>query len=106
MNRAIVKIIVVLLVCIAPVLHAQAQPKAAKTDTASERLKKSIEELDQMMRDFDEQYSTKPVDGPVVKVGDKLYDGSLVSQLENLRTRTFEQTEAAIRGSLDKFVGA
>ena len=44
--------------------------------------------------------------GLVVRVGDKLYDGSLVSQLENLRTRTFEQTEAAIRGSLERFVGA
>ena len=37
----------------------------------------------------------------VVKVGDKLFDGSVVSKLEQLRTRSFEKTEAAIRGSLD-----
>ena len=44
--------------------------------------------------------------GMVVRVGDKLFDGSLINKLEQLRTRTLEKTEASIRNTLDRYVTA
>jgi F-type H+-transporting ATPase subunit delta len=44
--------------------------------------------------------------GIVVRVGDKLFDGSVVSKLEQLRTQSFDKTEGAIRASQERFVKA
>jgi F-type H+-transporting ATPase subunit delta len=42
--------------------------------------------------------------GLVVRVGDTLFDGSLVSKLEQLRSRSFEKVEASIRNTLDRYI--
>jgi F-type H+-transporting ATPase subunit delta len=46
------------------------------------------------------------VGGLVVRVGDKLYDGSIASRLEQVRTHALETTAAAVRGALDRFATA
>ena len=42
--------------------------------------------------------------GMVVRVGDTVYDGSLLSRLEQMRTRTLESTTEKIRDSLERFM--
>lgn len=44
--------------------------------------------------------------GIVVRVGDTVYDSSLATQLQKMRTVALEQTEQKIRQSLDRFVTA
>lgn len=41
--------------------------------------------------------------GLVVRIGDTLYDGSLASQLQRMKTVALEQTTAAFRDSLNRF---
>jgi F-type H+-transporting ATPase subunit delta len=42
--------------------------------------------------------------GMVVRVGDTVYDGSLLSRLEQMRTKTLESTTEKIRDSLERFM--
>jgi hypothetical protein len=83
MNKIIIKAIMVLLViCTAQVLHAQdAPPPAAPppaTDTAMERLQKSLREYDSIVNDIKKRYSTdQPASGAVMKVGDKKDGGTV-----------------------------
>lgn len=66
-----------LLACMPQVLHAQDAPPPSgggqARDTAAERLKKSIEELEQMMKDL----GISSDNGTVVKAGDKKDGGTI-----------------------------
>jgi F-type H+-transporting ATPase subunit delta len=42
--------------------------------------------------------------GVVVRVGDTLYDGSLSSKLQNMRTTAIDRTASRFRDSLNKFI--
>lgn len=44
------------------------------------------------------------IGGMVVRVGDTVYDGSVVNQLEQVRTRAVQSAVDALREKLDKFV--
>ncbi len=84
MNKAIVKVIVVLLVtCGAQVLHAQDAPPppppsgAPQRDTASERLKKSLEDYDKKVKEINERYAKDQPSGTPGKVGDKKDGGTV-----------------------------
>ncbi len=44
------------------------------------------------------------IGGMVVRVGDTVYDGSVVNQLEQVRTRAIQSAVDAFREKLDKFV--
>ena len=46
------------------------------------------------------------IGGMVVRIGDTIHDGSVVSQLNQVRTKAIKRTSDAIRGSLDKFLEA
>jgi F-type H+-transporting ATPase subunit delta len=47
---------------------------------------------------------TEIIGGMVVRVGDTVYDGSVVNQLEQVRTRAVQSAVDALREKLDKFV--
>ena len=42
--------------------------------------------------------------GIVVKVGDTLYDGSVIAKLDQMRSKALVNTERELRQSLDRFV--
>ena len=44
------------------------------------------------------------IGGMVVRVGDTVYDGSVVNQLQQVRTRAVQNAVDALREKLDKFV--
>lgn len=44
------------------------------------------------------------IGGMVVRVGDTVYDGSVVNQLGQIRTKAIKRASDAIRGSIDKFI--
>jgi F-type H+-transporting ATPase subunit delta len=46
------------------------------------------------------------IGGLVVRVGDTVYDASIVNQLQQMRTKTVKRTSDAIRQSLDRFLDA
>ncbi|MCD6011147.1 MAG: protein serine/threonine phosphatase [Flavipsychrobacter sp.] len=78
--KMIKQLLVIVLVCMYGICSAQDAPPPAPPpgkDTSAERLKKSMEELDQLLKDFDQKYSTKPADGPVMRVGDKKDGGTV-----------------------------
>ena len=41
----------------------------------------------------------------VIRIGDTIHDGSVVNQLNQVRTKAIKGASDAIRGSLDKFMG-
>ena len=47
----------------------------------------------------------KIIGGMVIRIGDTVHDGSVVNQLEQVRTKAVNRASDAIRGSLDKFMG-
>ncbi len=46
------------------------------------------------------------IGGMVVRVGDTVYDGSVVSQLAQVRSRTIKRATDAIRASIDRFTSS
>ena len=48
----------------------------------------------------------KIIGGMVIRIGDTIHDGSVVNQLEQVRSKAVKRASDAIRGSLDKFMGA
>lgn len=48
----------------------------------------------------------KIIGGMVIRIGDTIHDGSVVNQLSQVRTKAIKSASDAIRGSLDKFMGA
>lgn len=48
----------------------------------------------------------KIIGGMVIRIGDTIHDASVVSQLNQVRTKAIKRASDAIRGSLDKFMGA
>jgi len=48
----------------------------------------------------------KIIGGMVVRIGDTIHDGSVVNQLSQVRSKATKRAADAIRGSLDKFMGA
>ncbi len=47
----------------------------------------------------------KIIGGMVIRIGDTVHDGSVVNQLDQVRTKAINRASDAIRGSLDKFMG-
>jgi F-type H+-transporting ATPase subunit delta len=54
--------------------------------------------------DLQAQVDAKLMGGMVVRVGDTVYDGSLLNRLEQMRARTLESTTEKIRDSLERFL--
>jgi len=48
----------------------------------------------------------KIIGGMVIRIGDTIHDGSVVNQLSQVRSKATKRAADAIRGSLDKFMGA
>ncbi len=48
----------------------------------------------------------KIIGGMVIRIGDTIHDGSVVNQLNQVRAKAIKGASDAIRGSLDKFMGA
>lgn len=46
------------------------------------------------------------IGGMVIRIGDTIHDGSVVNQLSQVRSKAIKRASDAIRGSLDKFMGA
>ena len=46
------------------------------------------------------------IGGMVIRIGDTIHDGSVVNQLDQVRSKAIKRASDAIRGSLDKFMGA
>jgi F-type H+-transporting ATPase subunit delta len=44
--------------------------------------------------------------GVIVKVGDTLYDGSVIARLDQMRSKTLASTEKELRAALERFVAA
>ena len=57
-------------------------------------------------KEVDVTVSVRPemLGGIVVKVGDTLYDGSLIAKLDQMRSKALVNTERELRQSLDRFV--
>lgn len=70
-------------------------------------LKKSIVARlkEKLGKDIDLQTEVRPelLGGLVVRVGDTLFDGSLVTKLEKMRVAAIDETVATMRGSVDRF---
>ncbi len=54
--------------------------------------------------DLQTQVDPTLIGGMVVRVGDTVYDGSLLNRLEKMRARTLESTTEKIRDSLERFL--
>jgi F-type H+-transporting ATPase subunit delta len=54
--------------------------------------------------DLQTQVDPNLMGGMVVRVGDTVYDGSLLNRLEQMRARTLESTTEKIRDSLERFL--
>jgi F-type H+-transporting ATPase subunit delta len=48
----------------------------------------------------------KMIGGMVIRIGDTVYDGSVVSQLNQVRTKAIKRASDAIRQSLDRFTAS
>ena len=68
-------------------------------DKIAERLTKVLGKTVSLQAEVDEQI----LGGVVVRVGDTVYDGSVVNQLAQVRTKAVKRASDAIREKLDRF---
>jgi F-type H+-transporting ATPase subunit delta len=61
-----------------------------------------------LKKDVDIKMEVRPeiLGGIIVKVGDTLYDGSVVAKLDQMRSKALVNTEKELRAALERFVAA
>jgi F-type H+-transporting ATPase subunit delta len=61
-----------------------------------------------LKKDVDLKMEVRPeiLGGIIVKVGDTLYDGSVVAKLDQMRSKALVNTEKELRAALERFVAA
>ena len=61
-----------------------------------------------LKKDVDIKMEVRPeiLGGIIVKVGDTLYDGSVIAKLDQMRSKALANTEKELRAALERFVAA
>ena len=92
-------------------MHDEMSGKVQATITTAEKVDSSVKDdvaskLEKLLgRKVQVKATVDPeiIGGMIVRVGDTVYDGSVVSQLAQVRSKAIERTSDAIRGAMDKF---
>ena len=95
-------------------LYNELSGKVVATVTTAEAIDEQVRQriADQLGKVLGKAVELRPeldpdiIGGMVVRVGDTVYDGSVVNQLSQIRSKALKSATDAIRGSIDKFISS
>ena len=73
-------------------------------ESVRKRIEKSLSTKLGKQIQLESRVDPSVIGGMVVRIGDTVYDGSVQSQLSQVRSRAIKRASDAIRSSLDKFM--
>lgn len=95
-------------------LYDEVTGKVMAEVTTAEAVEQSV--IDDIAKQLEEELGNKVtvhavvdpsiIGGMVIRIGDTVHDASVVNQLNQARTKAVKSVSDAIRGSLDRFIGA